>query len=193
MITTLFLRRRQENQARLLIGTQMFSRPKVHHRICRGFSYFFPKSFIFPTAYSLRSPYDADGGRYSHAKIWNAYGIYEGDEDNEANWELLATNETSESNYCNVVDSDGYCNSKDVGSFTLKPYQSSKGFKYLRWRYKVGSPSKDYYFSTSAIDVYGTLSSSSTIIRNKKGNTCFCRCSVYRFLITALASNLMRS
>ena len=95
------------------------------------------------------------------AKTWNVYGIFEGDENNEEKWDLLGTNNTSESTYCTTTNSFGCCIDNNIGTFTLKPMPSNLGYKHIRWRSEVGSGcGSEHWFATSAIDVYGTLSSS---------------------------------
>lgn len=150
----------------------------------------FPNRYIFPSAYSMRGVFQVNN-RFSHAKSWNVYGIHEGAENNEEKWDLLATNNTSESTYCNLVDEDGYCEDNRTGTFTLKPLPSSRGYRSLRWKYKTGSPSTNYYFSTSGLDVYGILSSSQVLSLSKKGKTCIRRYSSRSFIFTLLFSNII--
>ena len=122
------------------------------------------------------------------AKTWNVYGIFEGDENNEEKWDLLGTNNTSESTYCTTTYNE-CCADNNIGTFTLKPMPSNKGYKHIRWRSEVASCSSgtSHWFATSGIDVYGTLSSS-PFKQDKNVNTCFCRCSIHR---NALTLNLL--
>ena len=147
----------------------------------------FPKGLIYPTAYSMRGSYGSSWWP-CFAKTRNVYGIFEGDENNEEKWDLLGTNNTSESTYCNSASSYEYCADNNIGTFTLKPMPSNKGYKHIRWRSEVASCGGNFhYFATSGIDVYGTLSSSPSK-QNKNANTCFCRCSIHR---NALTLNLL--
>ena len=52
----------------------------------------FPNHYMYPTAYSMRGVLKG----HCIATSWHIYGIYENDEDNEKNWELLGVNDTSE-------------------------------------------------------------------------------------------------
>lgn len=144
----------------------------------------FPNRYIFPTAYSMGSPYKS-GAIFSFAKVWDVYGIYENDESNEVNWKLLKTDDTSESTYCVYLSGD-MCNDNRTGTFVLRQNYLRKGFKHLRWRLKVQSPSSNYYFSTSGLDVYGTLSSSNTLSRFVNMNTCYCRFSRSRIFVSVI-------
>jgi hypothetical protein len=92
---------------------------------------------------------------------WYVYGIQEGDESNENRWDLLSTNKNTESTYCITVTSSGGCNDLRVGTYNIKN-NSTKGYRHLRWRQKTPCCG-GYYFSTTGIDVYGTLSSSPTL------------------------------
>lgn len=137
----------------------------------------FPNGLIFPTAYSMRG---VPGGYY-FPSTWEVLGIPEGKENEESSWDLLATNSRSESTYCKTLSSDGTgCNDTiNVGTFTLK--QTSKGYKHLRWRLKTvfsGNP----FFPSSGVDVYGVLSTSLNIFKNKMTIVCSSFCIASKFI-----------
>ena len=146
----------------------------------------FPNCFIFPTAYSLRG---VNNGASCYSKSWDVYGIHDGDENKgKESWELLGANDTSQSTYC--VTTSSYCNSLNIGSFTLKPMQSSVGFKHLRWVSRETAGCTNYYMTTSAVDVYGTLSLSSILRKAKRrGVTCYSRCGTIHYIIAIMFSN----
>ena len=146
----------------------------------------FPKGYIFPTAYSMRGVYKENSG-YRFATSWDVFGIKEGEEKDENKWELLATNTSSESTYCNQLSSTGNCRDNKTGTFTLEPIQSTEGFKHLRWRMNTTSFSNSYYFATSGIDVYGTLVNVPRILKN----TVYCRCSSHSRIFVVLSVSLM--
>lgn len=147
----------------------------------------FPRGFFFPTAYSMRGVYLNDTFGYYFATEWNVYGIEEGAENDESKWHLLATNNNTESIYCNIVNNIGGCTDINVGTFTLKN-MSTNGYKHLRWRQKVSCCDK-YYFATSGLDIYGTF----YIPPNYKYNrfSCYCRCAIYSIIFPILLVNFM--
>lgn len=149
----------------------------------------FTKGYIFPNAYSMRGVYTSSTA-FNFANSWNVYGIHEGDESNDNKWDLLGVNDTSESTFCNTLHNKVYCDDSRVGTFTLKPMPSSVGYKAMRWKYKT-SPSNTYIFATSGIDVYGTLSISSSLKNNRKKASCYCKCSASHFIITIMFGNMM--
>ena len=128
----------------------------------------FPNRFIFPTAYSLKST----TGSWSYAKAWNVYGIHAGDENKDVSkWDLLGSNRTSESIYCNPADRNGRCTSTDVGTFTLKPMPSRIGYRHIRWVATEGCETNaESAFATSGVDVYGSLSMIRIINKQKTKN-----------------------
>ena len=113
----------------------------------------FPLGLIYPTAYSMRGVNTAR----CFCNQWKVYGIHEGDESTETNWELLGENRSSESTYCKIVDIYNYCNDTGVGTYTMN---SKKGFKHLRWMNdgSCGSSCGVKFLAVSAIDIYGKLS-----------------------------------
>jgi hypothetical protein len=151
----------------------------------------FPNRYIFPTAYSIRG--SSSGSWFSTE--WYVYGIQEGDENAENRWDLLSTNKNTESIYCITVGSNGECYDLRVGTFNIQNI-STKGYRHLRWRQKT-SCCGGYYFSTTGIDVYGTLSSSPTLspspTQKIKKNQCSCYCNImiYRLIISALLVNMI--
>jgi hypothetical protein len=151
----------------------------------------FPKRYFFPTAYSMRGIYEENYGRI-FATSWNVYGIREGDESDESKWDLLATNTSSESTYCNTRYSTYYCRDKRVGTFTL-PNVSTKGYRYMRWRGKTSCCDPSYYFATSGLDVYGTFSTSQTLPTkiNIKPYSCYYNCAIHSIEISAFLINLL--
>ena len=145
----------------------------------------FPRSYIFPTAYSIKGTYETNSEKM-FASEWEVYGIKDGDENKEHNWQLLATNKSSETSFCRTLYNVCGCRDASVGTYTLESKKTNKGFKRLRWKLKTPSCNNGYYFAASAIDVYGTLSSNPLL-------SCYCRCSMYRFQVAVLLSNMMIS
>lgn len=150
----------------------------------------FPKGYIFPTAYSMRGVYKDENTGYIFATSWDVFGIKEGDEKDENKWELLATNTSSESTYCEktfyFIFGGYFCQDNRTGTFTLKPIQSTEGFKHIRWRLKTSS-CNDFAFATSGIDVYGTLFTVPRILKK----TVYCRCSSHSRIFVVLSVSLM--
>jgi hypothetical protein len=153
----------------------------------------FPKGYIFPTAYSMRGVYETNTGR-TFAIEWNVYGIFEGDENSENKWELLVTNNNTESTYCNTLYNSGYQDER-VGTFTL-PKIPTKGYRHSRWREKTPNIAY-YYFVSSGLDIYGTYSSSPTLNSsptqniNKKQYSCYYSFAIYRLIISSLLGNMI--
>ena len=127
----------------------------------------FPLGLIYPTAYSMRGVNTAR----CFCSQWKVFGIHEGDESTEAEWELLGENRSSESTYCRTLDRNNLCNDISVGTYTLRPMSSTQGFKHLRWVSAGGCSSycSLVHLAVSGIDVYGRLSFLS-YTKNKKRN-----------------------
>ena len=97
------------------------------------------------------------------------------------------TNSSNESSYCNSPSGYG-CRSKDVGTFTLKPMHLTEGFRHLRWRLKtLYNDDGRYAFSTSGIDVYGTL----VIVPRIKKCTFYCRCASHPRIVAVVLGSWM--
>ena len=120
----------------------------------------FPKGFIQPTAYSIRGvkPFD----QRCFAKTWDVFGIYNNDENNKTKWIKLASNKSSETNFCKNTVKNA-CFDFSVGTYNLESMKSSKGFRHIRFvltetvenEFCIGE--NNHYFATSGIDIYGTL------------------------------------
>jgi hypothetical protein len=146
----------------------------------------FLKGYVFPTGYTLKGV----KGLCSYSKSWYVYGIHEGDEGDESKWDTLGVNDTTQSTYCHMPNSRGYCDDDAVGSFSLKSMPSSRGYKHLRWKLK--DPNDEYYaFITAGIDIYGTLSNNPYgVLRNGKS---LCHCNKNLLLVALLFGDLMIS
>ena len=107
------------------------------------------------------------------AKAWKVYGIHEGDEDKgENNWDLLGENDTSESTFCHGVT--GGCDDGSIGTFTLKPMQSTEGYKHIRFIMTEGAGACSIdCFTLGGIDVYGIITNAKTYKIVKKLKSVF--------------------
>ena len=125
---------------------------------------------------------------YSFSKSWDVYGIRNGDENNKNNWKLLGQNDTTQSTYCKTISStNSGCKDGRTGTFSLSTSYLTEGFKHLRWVGREFSPSDRLFFTTSGIDVYGTLVFSNIIPRN----TCRYTHKLQQFMISVLLSFLI--
>lgn len=113
----------------------------------------FPNSLIFPSAYSLRGVMKNDTVYpLCFSKAWNVFGILEKGKKKE----LISSNSVNESQYC--AQSSGNCYDLLVGSFDINKNISDKGYTAIRWETtELGGTCTKYFFSASAIDVYGVL------------------------------------
>lgn len=148
----------------------------------------FSKNYIYPSSYSMRGVYDGKG-TYFCPTSWVVYGIYYGDEDKQDKWVELGVNNISESIYCNNMDSNGGCSDKNIGTFMLKRKNYKKGFKHMRWQ--LLTTIKYYYFATSGVDIYGSLSFCENNKCRANCKTSYCRCSRHQFIVVILFSNLI--
>ena len=136
----------------------------------------FTTSFVFPTAFSMRG---VSAGNNFPAS-WEVFGIPEREENNENNWDLLATNNFEESTYCKIHDTCCY-DGTNIGTYLLK--YTSKGYKHLRWRLKTTYDNNNPFFPVTGIDIYGTLSYSK-IIKKKMTIACKNPCVLSIFVLT---------
>ena len=124
----------------------------------------FPKNYIRPTAYSMRGVKPND--QRCFATKWDVFGICEGDEKYSAKWIKLASNSSSETDFCKITIQNA-CFDIRVGTYNIGQIKSNKRFKHIRFVLTdtcnnpacVGT--NNHNFATSGIDVYGTLYASS--------------------------------
>ena len=110
----------------------------------------FPKRFVFLSGYSL--------------KKWRVEGFNEGEENDPSKWTLIARNESDQRNFCGNHDG-GNCRSADFATYSTNII--NKGFQYIRLTGEESSAGgTSCRFSTAAIELYGILSTMSSIMKN---------------------------
>lgn len=138
----------------------------------------FPKSTLFPVAYSFKGPKSSSKTWWCYTMEWSVFGCRDEDDSKDIDsWDLLGSNNSSETPYCQTPNSLGFCNNDSIGTFNLKSLISSTGYKHIRWVMTRGSPHANCQpsgFGIAGIDVYGTLVNASIPINNLKyfRNTC---------------------
>ena len=119
----------------------------------------FINRYIFPTAYSFRGVIPSD--QYCYAKKWKVLGFNKEEENSPSMWSTLDEDASTSGSYCGTST---HCSGRNNETFLLK--NVNKGYQCIRWTPSSSScGNSDMYFAASAIEVYGTLSTSKSIKR----------------------------
>ena len=111
----------------------------------------FPKHYLFPTHYTLRSP----SMSYYYPKKWIVYGYNsESDRSDQNKWVELHKGISSDSVFCGTQPD---CDGQRTNTFQMYGLNKSTHFKFIRF-VNVEHSSSNVHFVTSGIDFYGYLS-----------------------------------
>ena len=130
----------------------------------------FPGRYLFPVGYSLRGV--KAGNTWCYSKRWRLEGFNPGEENDTSKWDLLARNSSLEQNFCL---NEAECQTLNVSTYNMRP--TRKGYQYIRWTgEEMACKEIKFRFSTSGVDVYGTLS---TKQRRQNIKTCLRNINTY--------------
>ena len=138
----------------------------------------FPGRYLYPTGYSFRGV--APSGSYWYQTSWIVYGFNEGEENDVNKWDILAINTSYEQNFCGGAEN---CNGKVVATYSIKP--TNKGYRYIRWKDLDSSIWNNQIITASAVEIFGTLTTSAKLFKLKSVCTCKLLASRMKIIDTA--------
>ena len=131
----------------------------------------FPGRYLYPIGYSLQGVTQSNV-KWCYSKRWRVEGFNPGEENDPSKWDLLARNSSSEQNFC--LQQTG-CQTLSISTYNMK--KPKKGYQYIRWTSEeLSCAAVTNRFTTSGVDVYGTLS---TIQRRGDLRTCVRNTKIY--------------